>query len=136
MTACSPSNMPTCSASPSTSRRSPWSHRHSRPARPHRSRPSRRNANSCEIRFPRVAGYRVELPEERLQASFTADATLVLTPDLVGPSVTRNEGIIGEGVDLNLVHTGDLRRSTLLFHLTKRLLARSIHGVFDFWWVD
>ena len=76
----------------------------------------------CEIRFPRVAGYRVELPEERLQATFSADDTLVLTPDLVGPSVTYNEGIIGEGVDLNLEHTRDLRRSTLLFHLTKRLL--------------
>ena len=76
----------------------------------------------CEIRFPRVQGYRVELPEERLQATFSDDDTLDLTPDLVGPSVTRNEGIIGEGVDLNLVHTRDLRRSTLLFHLTKRLL--------------
>ena len=75
-----------------------------------------------EIRFPRVQGYRVELPEERLQATFSDDDTLVLTPDLVGPSVTRNEGIIGEGVDLNLVHTRDLRHSTLLFHLTKRLL--------------
>ena len=76
----------------------------------------------CEIRFPRVQGYRVELPEERLQATFSDDDTLVLTPDLVGPSVTRNEGIIGEGVDLNLLHTRDLRHSTLLFHLTKRLL--------------
>ncbi len=75
-----------------------------------------------EIRFPRVEGYRVELPEERLTAKFGSDATLELTPDLVGPSITRNEGIIGEGVDLSLVHTGDLRRSTLLFHLTKRLL--------------
>ena len=76
-----------------------------------------------EIRFPRVQGYRVDLPEERLQATFSADDTLVLTPDLVrAPSVTYNQGIIGEGVDLNLVHTGDLRRSTLLFHLTKRLL--------------
>ena len=76
----------------------------------------------CEIRFPRVQGYRVELPEERLQATFNSDSTLVLTPDLVGPSVTHNQGIIGEGVDLDLVHTGDLRRSTLLFHLTKRLI--------------
>ena len=76
----------------------------------------------CEIRFPRVQGYRVELPEERLQATFSDDDTLVLTPDLVGPSVTRTEGIIGEGADLSLVHTRDLRRSTLLFHLTKRLL--------------
>ena len=80
----------------------------------------------CEIRFPRVAGYRVELPEDRLQATFGEDDTLVLTPDLVGPSVTHNEGIIGEGVDLNLKHTRDLRRSTLLFHLTKRLLENKL----------
>ena len=78
--------------------------------------------DACEVRFSRVRSYRVELPEERLQATFSADDTLVLTPELVGPSRTRVEGIIGEGVDLNLVHTGDLRRSTLLFHLTKRLL--------------
>ena len=78
--------------------------------------------DACEIRFPRVAGYRVELPEERLTARFDDDATLELTSDLVGPSITHNEGIIGAGVDLNLIHTGDLRTSTLLFHLTKRLL--------------
>ena len=78
--------------------------------------------DASEIRFPRVAGYRVELPEERLKANFDADSTLELTPQLVGPTITRNEGIIGEGVDLNLVHTGVLRRTTLLFHLTKRLL--------------
>jgi type III restriction enzyme len=82
----------------------------------------RPDRDECEIRFPRVEGYRVELPEERLTAKFDDDSTLELTPDLVGPSVTRNEGIIGEGVDLTLVHTGDLRRSTLLFHLTQRLL--------------
>ena len=75
-----------------------------------------------KIRFPRVQGYRVELPEERLTAEFNDDSVLVLTPELVGPSVTRNAGIIGEGVDLSLEHLGDLRRSTLLFHLTKRLL--------------
>jgi type III restriction enzyme len=75
-----------------------------------------------EIRFPRVQGYRVELPEDRLSAEFNAEHVLTLTPDLVGPSVTRNAGIIGEGVDLNLVHTGDLRPSTLLFNLTQRLL--------------
>ncbi|MCP5056446.1 MAG: DEAD/DEAH box helicase family protein [bacterium] len=78
--------------------------------------------DACEIRFPRVEGYRVELPEERLTAEFNDDSTLLLTPELVGPSVTRNEGIIGEGVDLSLEHLEDMRRSTLLFHLTKRLL--------------
>jgi len=75
-----------------------------------------------EIRFPRVEGYRVELPEERLTAEFNDDSILELTPDLVGPTQTRNQGIIGEGIDLNLIHTGDLRRSTLLFHVAKRLL--------------
>ena len=78
--------------------------------------------DALEIRFPRVAGYRVELPQERLKAKFNQDSVLQLTPDLVGPSITRNQGIIGEGVDLSLVHTNDLRPSTLLFHLTHRLL--------------
>ena len=78
--------------------------------------------DALEIRFPRVAGYRVELPEERIRAEFNDDSVLELTPDLVGPSIATNQGIIGEGVDLNLVHTGDLRPSTLLFHLTQRLL--------------
>ena len=78
--------------------------------------------DSLEIRFPRVAGYRVELPQERLKAQFNQDSVLQLTPDLVGPSITRNQGIIGEGIDLNLLHTNDLRPSTLLFHLTQRLL--------------
>src|SRR5216684_1252174 len=78
--------------------------------------------DACEIRFPRVEGYRVELPEERLAAKFNADSILELTPDLVGPSIVKNEGIIGEGVELSLEHLGDMRRSTLLFHLTKRLV--------------
>jgi type III restriction enzyme len=78
--------------------------------------------DELEIRFPRVEGYRVELPEERLDAEFNDDSVLELTPDLVGPSVTKNAGIIGEDVDLSLEHLGDMRRSTLLFHVTKRLL--------------
>ncbi len=78
--------------------------------------------DALEIRFPRVEGYRIELPTERLTAKFDDDSTLVLTPDLVGPSVTRNEGILGEGVNLSLEHLGDVRQSTLLFHLTQRLL--------------
>jgi type III restriction enzyme len=78
--------------------------------------------DTLEIRFPRVSGYRVELPQDRLSADFNADSVLVLTPDLVGPSITRNQGIIGEGVELTLEHLGDMRTSTLLFHLTKRLI--------------
>lgn len=82
----------------------------------------RPDRDALEIRFPRVAGYRVELPEERLTARFTADSTLELTPDLVGPTITRNAGIIGQTVDLSLDHLEDTRLSTVLFHLTHRLL--------------
>jgi type III restriction enzyme len=82
----------------------------------------RPDRDALEIRFPRVEGYRVELPTERLTATFNDDSVLQLTPDLVGPSKTRNSGIIGEGVDLTLEHLDDLRRSTVLFHLAKHLL--------------
>ena len=80
--------------------------------------------DACEIRFPRVQGYRVELPEEHVDAKFGQDSTLILTPDIVGPSVTHNAGIIGEGVDLNLIHRRDLRPATLVYHLTKTLLEK------------
>src|SRR6185436_12147030 len=82
----------------------------------------RPDRDALEIRFPRVEGYRVELPEERLTAKFTTDSTLELTPDLVGPSRTTNAGIIGKPEEMNLEHLGDVRASTLLFHLTQRLL--------------
>lgn len=78
--------------------------------------------DALEIRFPRVEGYRVELPEERLTADFNEDSILELNPDLVGPSITRNSGIIGEGVDMGLAHLGDMRPSSLVFNLTQRLL--------------
>jgi type III restriction enzyme len=78
--------------------------------------------DALEISFPRVEGYRVELPEERLTADFNDESILELSPDLVGPSITRNAGIIGEGVDMNLKHLGDMRPSTLVFHVTQRLL--------------
>ncbi len=82
----------------------------------------RPDRDSLEIIFPRVEGYRVELPEEKLTADFNSDSILELTPDLIGPSITKNAGIIGEDVDLNIEHLEKVRQSTLVFHLTKRLL--------------
>ena len=78
--------------------------------------------DALEIRFPRVEGYRVELPNERLTARFDKDSMLELTPALVGPSITEVRGIVGEGVDLTVDHLNDMRRSTILFHLARHLL--------------
>jgi len=82
----------------------------------------RPDRDALEIRFPRVAGYRVDPQQERLSAKFTADSTFELTPDVVGPSITHNSGIIGAGVDMDLKHLDDLRQSTVVYHLAKHLM--------------
>ncbi len=75
-----------------------------------------------EIRFPRVKGFRVELPEERLTANFNAESGMEITPELVGAAETENAGIIGAPVNLNLAHTGDVRPSQIVYELTSHLL--------------
>ena len=80
--------------------------------------------DAAEIRFPRVEGYRVELPRDNVAAAFDENSRLRLTPDLIGATVTQNAGIIGESVDLTLEHTKDMRYSSLVFHLTSYLVER------------
>ncbi len=79
--------------------------------------------DALEIQFPRVLGYRVELPEDRLTATFTDDSVLNLTPELVGPTMNINSGIIGEEVSLTVEHLSDTRPSTVLYNLTAHLLS-------------
>ena len=78
--------------------------------------------DALEIAFPRVEGYRVELPEERLIAAFNDESKLEIDPGLVGPSITRSAGIIGEAVDMSLTHLEGMRAATIVYHLTYRLL--------------
>lgn len=77
---------------------------------------------ALEINFPRVEGYRVDLPEERLRATFTEDSRLVLTPEEVGPCRILLEGIVGEGVEIGPDVLNDIRQSTISFVIAKRLL--------------
>ncbi len=80
-----------------------------------------------EIRFPRVVGYRVDLPDERLAAEFGNDSALELTPELVGPSITNNQGIIGEGVELNLERLQATRMQTIEFELARHVIETQFH---------
>jgi type III restriction enzyme len=82
----------------------------------------RPDRDALQITFPRVEGYRVELPEERLMAKFTEDSMLELTPELVGPTDTTNRAIIGKPVNLTVRHLADMRQSEILYRLTVRLL--------------
>lgn len=78
--------------------------------------------DALEIRFPRLVGYQIELPQERLAAEFNADSTLKLTPELVGATETRNAGIIGEEINLTLDHTDTVRELQVAYKLTAHLL--------------
>ena len=75
-----------------------------------------------ETIFPRVEGYRIALPDERVEAVFTADSRLVLTPELVGPCRVLLEGIVGEGVELTTAVLEAVRPSEISYHLAKHLL--------------
>ena len=50
---------------------------------------------ACEIKWPRLLGYRYELPSERLTATFSADSKLALTNADI-PTKTELGGIVGE----------------------------------------
>jgi type III restriction enzyme len=82
----------------------------------------RPDRDTLEIRFPRVQGYRAELPEECLSADFDDGSEMVLTPDLVGATSTLVSGIIGQTSNLDLKHTGDVRPAQVLYELTSHLL--------------
>jgi type III restriction enzyme len=77
---------------------------------------------ALEITFPRVEGYRVELPDERIVAKFSNDSRLVLTPEEVGPCKVLLEGIVGEGVQLDTATLEAVRPSEISYHLAKHLM--------------
>src|SRR5215208_3420302 len=79
---------------------------------------------ALEIRFPRVAGYRAELPEDKFDAHFTPNSRLELTPALVGPCTARLEGIVGEGHDIAPDSLDEMRPGAVAMHLSKRLVER------------
>ena len=78
---------------------------------------------ACEIAFPRLVGYRYEIPTERLSARFTAESRLALsTADI--PTKTENHPIVGEAS----IHTlDDLKRrrdNEVAFLLAKLTLEK------------
>lgn len=76
---------------------------------------------ACEITFPRVTGYRYDLPGERLTYRFTEDSKLALsTADI--PTRTENAPIIGETSVHTLYALKDRREQEVVFLLAKLVL--------------
>ena len=88
---------------------------------------------ACEITWPRLLGYRYELPGERLTAKFTSDAKLALTnADL--PTKTEVEGIVGE---IRIDTLDDLKRPVRQHLVFQSSSGSVISRMFvTFWLID
>jgi len=78
---------------------------------------------ACEITFPRIDGYRYELPAKKLEAKFTDDAKLALTTANV-PIKVECDPIVGE----RAIHTLDAlkaqRIQEVVFVIARRILEQ------------
>src|SRR6266542_5020845 len=95
-----------------------------KPTRRVHAEPDRSHA---EITFPRLTGYRIELPDERIWAELTEQSRLVLTTSQV-PTETEVSGLIG----VPGMHTmADLRRARdqeIAFELARRVMRYMSDG--------
>src|SRR5207245_10978976 len=76
-----------------------------------------------EITFPRLIGYRYELPEARLEVKFTAESRLTLSAAEL-PTKTENAPIIGESVVHDLQELKNRREQEVAFLLAKLTLEK------------
>jgi type III restriction enzyme len=78
---------------------------------------------AAQITFPRLTGYRIELPDEELWAEFTERSHLVLTTaDL--PTETVVSGLIGSVGTHTLNDLRRVRDQEIAFHLAGRVMER------------
>lgn len=75
------------------------------------------------IRFPRVIGYRYEMPGDRLEAEFTEESKLALSTQDV-PSETELQPIVGEASLHDLSALKKMREQQIAFKLAKLVLEQ------------
>jgi type III restriction enzyme len=73
-----------------------------------------------EIAFPRVVGYRFDVPADRLSANFDATHRIILTTQDM-PTQTLDAPIVGEKAELRLAEARTLRPQTVAFQLATHL---------------
>jgi type III restriction enzyme len=78
---------------------------------------------ACEITFPRLVGYRWEIPDDNLEADFIDESRLALDSRHV-PTRTDVAAIVGETEEHRLEKFEAMRSQQVAFVLAKRLLDR------------
>jgi type III restriction enzyme len=89
-----------------------------RPTRSVHALPERK---ASEISFPRIAGYRLELPDEPLYAEFSERSRLTVTTDI--PTETQTSGLIGATETQTLDKYRPMREQEVAYGLAHRVLA-------------
>ncbi len=79
-----------------------------------------------EISFPRVEGYRADLPEERLDVDFSRMDQYVLTPERAGATDVTMQGIVGEPAHITLEHLGEVRSSTVAAKIASHMIMHKL----------
>lgn len=75
------------------------------------------------IRFPKLDGYRVELPDEPLNADFDEESRLHIDPEMVALWV-ENRGVVGEARAVDLEDIRNARAQRIAFSIAKTLVQR------------
>lgn len=78
---------------------------------------------ACEITFPRIDGYRYELPAERLEANFDETSKLALSTQDV-PTKVENAPIVGKSSIHTLDELRAKREQEIVFLIAKLILER------------
>ena len=94
--------------------------RHPRPAVEVKAWPDRWE---LAIRFPKLDGYRVELPDETLHADFDDDSRMHLDHATVALWV-KNQGVIGAAAEVDLEDIRNARPQRIAFAIAKTLIER------------
>lgn len=81
-----------------------------------------KDREALEIEFPRVTGYRVDLPDECLNAEFTEESSYAIEHEKIGASQTDMSGIVGKGHTLSLKDAQKMRPSSISYDLAKNVL--------------
>lgn len=87
--------------------------------------------DAAEIVFPRVEGYRVELPDTRIEADWSTVEPYVLTQEKVGPCETTMQGIVGAPEVLDLKHLDKVRQNEIILKLTSHLVTQKLRDADD-----
>ena len=82
---------------------------------------------SLRIDFPRLDGYRVEIPDERLFAAFDDEtARLHVDPSAVA-TWTQTEGFVGAAAEQNLENLRNARPQEVAYQIARTMLQRPDH---------